>query len=179
MASPLAVRAGLLAGPGLASFAVAVPALLRPRNPYLPVGAEDRVLEVDCQRIQQVVTTDGAVGVASAAAESKEVSQVEVASMDASEELVEDIHRVDARIAAHAGGTAVDVCLVPQCVIALPLLGVAEHLVGVVDLLELLLGLLVTGIAVRVILEGERPIRLLQFVGSGGLCHSKYRVIVI
>src|SRR5206468_2490694 len=50
-------------------------------------------------------------------------------------------------------------------VVLLPLLGVREHVVRVLDLLEALLGLLVARIRVRVVLTGKLPVGLLDLVG--------------
>src|SRR5690606_14654069 len=54
-----------------------------------------------------------------------------------------------------------------ELVIQGPLVGVAEHLVGVRDLLEALLGRLVAGVLVRVMAACQRPIRLLDLVLRG------------
>src|SRR5207247_6493963 len=52
-------------------------------------------------------------------------------------------------------------------VVLLALLRVTHDVVGGLDLLEALLGLLVAGVAVRVILPGELAIGLLDLLGRG------------
>ena len=51
-----------------------------------------------------------------------------------------------------------------ELVVLLALLGVAEHLVGLVDLLELRLGGLVAGVHVGMVLAGELAVRLLDLL---------------
>jgi hypothetical protein len=66
-----------------------------------------------------------------------------------------------------------------QLVVLLPLLGIAEHLVRLVDLLELRLGDLVTRVDVRVVLAGELPVRLLQLLVRSGLRDPERLVVVL
>src|SRR5262249_19578953 len=61
----------------------------------------------------------------------------------------------------------------PAGVVLLPLLGIRERVVGLLDLLELLLGLGVVGVPVRVPLAGELAVGLLDLVGGGGLAHPE------
>src|SRR5262249_24115958 len=62
-------------------------------------------------------------------------------------------------------------------VVHLALLGVGEHLVGLGDLLEPLLGAGV-GVDVGMELPGEPPVRLLDVVGAGIPWHAQGGVIV-
>ena len=55
----------------------------------------------------------------------------------------------------------------PELVVLLPLLLVAEHLVGLADLLEASLGLLVPRVHVRVVLARELPVRGLDLLLGG------------
>ena len=57
----------------------------------------------------------------------------------------------------------------PELVVHRLLLRVAQHVVGVLDLLEPGLGLLVAGVAVGVVLAGQLAVRLRDLVGGGGL----------
>src|SRR4030095_9240931 len=63
-------------------------------------------------------------------------------------------------------------------VVLLALVGIGEDLVGLVDLLEALLGLGLL-VHVRVVLPGELPVRLLDVLGRGVLRHAEGLVIVL
>ncbi|MNN17591.1 hypothetical protein D3C81_1307840 [compost metagenome] len=56
------------------------------------------------------------------------------------------------------------------------LAGIGQHFVGLVGLLEFLLGLLVAGIAVRVVLHGQPTISLLQLRLAGTALDTQYLV---
>ena len=58
-------------------------------------------------------------------------------------------------------------------------LGIAQHLIGVRDLLEHLLGLLVAGIFVRVILHGLPAVGLLQVIGVHAALDAEQLVVVV
>jgi hypothetical protein len=68
--------------------------------------------------------------------------------------------------------------LVAVPVVQALLLLVGEHLVGLVDLLELLLRLGVARVAVGVILEGHLAIGLLDLLGAGAALDAKDFVVV-
>ena len=63
-------------------------------------------------------------------------------------------------------------------VVLLALVGVAEHVVGLGDLLEALLGLLVVGVAVGVVLARELAVGLLDLLGSRLLVDAERLVVV-
>ena len=63
-------------------------------------------------------------------------------------------------------------------VIAGALLIVGQDLVGLAHLLELLLGVLVTGIPVRVVLHGLFPVGPFNFIGAGGLFDAQHLVVI-
>ena len=85
---------------------------------------------------------------------------------------------------AHRGGVEVEVAEAAEAaagpaagregaaaaVVLLALLGVAEHVVGLGDLLEALLGLLVAGVAVGVVLARELAVGLLDLLGASPSC---------
>ena len=80
------------------------------------------------------------------------------------EEIVEDIREGRGEVGAEAVGRAAAAmleCGVAETVVGCALVGVLEDLVGLVDLLEAVLGPVVTGIAIRVTLH-----RLLAKRGS-------------
>ena len=66
--------------------------------------------------------------------------------------------------AAGRSGAAAVKCRVAELVIELSLLRVAQDRVGLADILEFLLGVLVTRIRVRMVLLGKFPVRGLQFL---------------
>ena len=65
-----------------------------------------------------------------------------------------------------------------ELVIFLALIGIGQHLVGLVDLLELLLGLLVAGVHVRVILPGQLFVCFFDLVLAGALFNAQDLVII-
>ena len=67
--------------------------------------------------------------------------------------------------------------VVPKLVVHLALLGVAENLVGLIDLLELRLGIF-TLVDVRVVLPSETPEGLLDVVLGGGTSHPEDLIVV-
>ena len=75
-----------------------------------------------------------------------------------------------ARRAAHAG--------MAELVVTGTLVGVRQHVVGFCCLLELLLGLLVARILVRVILNGSLAVGLLYFVGVSVLLDAQHFVVI-
>ena len=93
---------------------------------------------------------------------------------------------------AHRGGVEVEVAEAAEAaagpgaggeragaaVVLLALLGVAEHVVGLGDLLEARLGLLVVGVAVGVVLARELAVGLLDLLG-GRLLVDPERLVVV
>jgi len=80
---------------------------------------------------------------------------------------VEDVH-------AH-GHAVVDAAV---AVVAAALLRVGEDRVGLVDLLEALLRLLVAGVAVGVVLQRQAPVRGLDLGGVGVAVYPEERLVV-
>src|SRR5690606_39363043 len=114
--------------------------------------SEHRLVELEVDHDLEVCTPRRAAGPAATATE----------GAAAAEERLEDV--VDpAR--AEAGGSARADALGAEAVVALPLLGVREHLVGLSDLLEALSGLRIR-VRVGVQLTGEAAVRLLDLVGG-------------
>ena len=94
-------------------------------------------------------------------------------------EVAEDVVEVHAAGAetSEAAGRAVHACRA-ELVVAGTLVGVAQHVVGLCRLLELLLGFLVAGIAVRVVFDGHLLVGTLNLVGRGRTLHAEYLIIV-
>ena len=101
-------------------------------------------------------------------------------SAAAPEEGGEDVAEVGGKPAARAG--CASRAALPEArehaagVVLLALLGVGEGVVGLLDLLELLLGLLVAGVAVRVVLAGELAVGLLDLIRARLARHAEHRV---
>ena len=65
-----------------------------------------------------------------------------------------------------------------ELIVHFALLRIRKVLVGLVDLFEFLLGLLVSGVLVRMELNGELPEGLFDLFGSGSPLHTQYFVII-
>ncbi len=65
-----------------------------------------------------------------------------------------------------------------ELVVGRPLLLVAEHLVGLLDLLELLLGLRIIRVAIRMVLHRQPAVGLLDLHRGGRAADTQYLVIV-
>ena len=63
-------------------------------------------------------------------------------------------------------------------VVALALLLIGKHLVGLSCLLELFLGFLVAGVAVGVILHGGLAVGPLYFIGAGGFVYPQHLIVI-
>ena len=94
------------------------------------------------------------------------------------EDLAEDFKRiVEAAGAGISAGAAVEGG-VAVLIVSGPLLGVVEHFVCFAQFLELLFGGFVSRVLVRVMLEGQFPVSLLDFVRTAVFCDSQDFVIV-
>ena len=100
-----------------------------------------------------------------------------VSAEDVAEHAEDVVHReasgAEAACAAHALHT-----VGPELVVARALLLVAQHAVCLGSLLELLLGGLVARVAVGVVLDGQRLVRLLYFVFRGVLVNAQHFVVI-
>ena len=104
-----------------------------------------------------------------AGAESATAKQV---AKDATK-LREDIVHIHAALtigAFHAGHT--------ELVVAGLLIGIAQHVISLGSLLELLLSLFVTGVTVGMVLQSQLAVSLLQFLGRGILANTQYFIII-
>ena len=71
---------------------------------------------------------------------------------------------------AHAG--------MSKLVIPCPFIGIAQYVIRLCGFLKLLFGLLVTGILVRVVLDGLLPVGFLYLIGRGVLLDSQHFVVI-
>src|SRR5699024_9556829 len=118
----------------------------------------------------------GALAAGTAAAEAapeegaEDVTQVDVAHIEAAEAAEPAAGAAGAEVGIHPG--------VAELVVAGALLLVGEHLIGLVDLLELGLGILVAGVQVGVVLLGLLPVGLLDLIVAGPLGHAQDLIII-
>ena len=148
-------------------------ALLVPHQVDLLLAAQRRLLKGHGDVHAQIVAGDGAVlarAAAEAAAEHRGKDVLEAAEATAAE--AAEIAKPAAAEAARLGA------VVAELVVLRPLLGVGQHLVGLVDLLELLLGGLVAGVHVRVVLLRQLAIGLLDGRLVRALLEAKDLVVV-
>src|SRR5262249_18442659 len=105
------------------------------------------------------------------------------ASSPAAEHLLELLrrHLPELTLAGRRGELLPLLPVLAERVVPLALRGVAQDLVGLADLLELLLGLglRLRGMAVGVPLEGELAVRLLDVVLGRGPGHAEHLVVVL
>jgi hypothetical protein len=102
------------------------------------------------------------------------------AAASAAEDLAEDVAE-DVAESAHAAAARRRLRIdagVPELVVGGALVRVRQDLVGFLRLLEMLLGLRIVRIAVRMPLHSEAPIGLLQIVLGAVLVHPEHFVVV-
>ena len=149
----------------------------------LLLDAMRRLLEGDLEIIAQVRAPAGAATVALAA--EKLVENPAAPTTLLAEDLAEDVERIveAATSAAEAAGATRTAALLERgmavTVVGGAFLRILQHLVGLGDLLEHLLRLLVARILVRVKLHGLLAIGLLQFLLVGPLGHAEQLVVIL
>src|SRR6266540_2460176 len=168
-----ALLAGAVAGPAggrgrarLGPLAAAV--LARGHGAHADVlgAAEDRLGELQVDPHGQVVAAAGARAGARAGGE-------RVAAEEGVDHVGErsEAERVGRHLLAVEPG-------LPEGVVALPLLRVAEHAVGLGDLLEALLSVRVAGVEVRVVLARQLAVGALDLLGRGIAADAEHGVVV-
>ena len=170
LTAALALRAGGRLRPFGRARAVARLTLLLPGDLQRHLGALGRFLERDLQVVAQIGT---ALRAAAAAALPEDVAQPEDVA-EAAEDVFESGE--DVGVEAAGGGTAQ--ARVAEAVVHVALVGIGQHRVGLGRFLEGILGLLVAGIAVGVVLEGELAVRALDFLIRRGLGDAKHFVVI-
>src|SRR5438105_1146270 len=134
----------------------------RAGNADLRVEAVRGLLERDLQVVAQIGAAKHRRAAATPGAE------------DLTEDVAEDVAEAGARSAA-------DVLLdagVAELVVRRALVRIGEHFVGLLRLLEVLFGLGVLGIAVRMPFHGEAPVGLLQVLFAGVAVDAQHFVVV-
>src|SRR4051794_7519481 len=172
-AAALAARAHLRARARLGARAVARAAALGRRDDDRNLGAIDRLGERDLRLDLEVAAGLGprpapATPAATAAATRPAALAAEQVGQD-----VAEAARVEAAEAAAltAAGRAE-----AAAVVGLALVGIAQQVVGLLDLLEALLGLLVVRVAVGVVLTDQLAVGLLDLVGRRRALDSEHLV---
>ena len=139
----------------------------------------ERELHADAQVCATALTGLGATCAGSAAESSKTAAE---ASSEDVAELSEDVVHAHAAAFVEAASAATAEALrthrVAVTVVFLTLLLIAEDIVGLGSLLELLLGGLVAGVLVRVVFDGQLAVSFLDLVSRGCLAHPKDLVVI-
>src|SRR4249919_979186 len=154
-APPFAAWAGDRARPGFGSAAAAGHAPFGLRHGHLDLRSVHRLVEAEADLGFQVAPAS--------------LLRLRPPAPAAAEEVGEDVADVEAARATAertpAAGRAAEAAEhAPARVVLLALLGVREHVVGALNLLEALLRLGVVGVAVGVVSPGELPVRLLDLL---------------
>ena len=128
-----------------------------------------------------VLTLAGGVGVRRAGRAAK---AAETAAKDVAEDVAQ-VHTVAAETAAEAARAAAVLGRIvgidpgkAVLVVELALLLIGEHLVRLVDLLELFLGFLVAGVIVRVVLHGQLAVSLFDLRVGSRLGYTQHFVVI-
>ena len=86
--------------------------------------------------------------------------------------------REDGRVESRAAGRGDAEAGVAEAIVQMPLVGVGEDRVRFRRLLEPVLGLFVTGIPVRVVLQSQLAVRALDFSVARGADHPEHFVVI-
>ena len=177
LAAAVAAAAGLGLRAGLGAGALAGLAGLHRRHADLRLGAARRVLEREFEVVAQVGAAIDAVAAAPAALRAEDLAEDVAEGVGEAAEAL----RPAAEAARPRPGTEarrrVDAG-VPELVVGGALLGVGEDLVGLLRLLEFLLGTLVVRVAVRVVLHRELAVGLLDVLFGRVPVDAQNRVVV-
>src|SRR3989475_2223970 len=164
-----ALRAGARRGPRLGAASAARVARRQAGHRDRLLAPERRLLEADLEVVAEVLPAPRPTAPAAAPARAEEVS----------EQVADDVLAVAADVETRASRRALREGGVPEAVVEAPPLRIGEHLVGLRDLLEALLGLVaVLGIAVGMILEGGLPVSFLDVVLGRGAGHTQDLVVI-
>src|SRR5204863_8284417 len=164
-----ALRTGARRGPGLGAAAAARVAGRQAGHRDRLLAPEGRLLEADLEVVAEILPAPHAAASAARPAGAEEVA----------EQVADDVLEVAAEVEARASRRALREGGVPEAVVEAPPLRIGEHLVGLRDLLEALLGLVaVLGIAVGMILERELAVSFLDVVLGRGAGHTEDLVVI-
>ena len=172
LAAALAVGADLGGGPRGAAGAVAFGALFHLADGDVLLAAEGGLLEADVHGNAEVLAPARGVGVGprGAAAEAEAAEQVaeDVAEVSESAEAIE---------AATEAGVGIEGRMAVLVILG-PLVLIGEDLIGLVDLLEALLGGLVAGMEVRMVLLGKLSVCFFYLIGACALLDAEHLIVI-
>ena len=171
----MAVRAGVLLLVGAAG-ALTLLALLDALDGYVLFAAEGCLLKGQLKHFPQVGALHGGAGVV-AAAETAAATAAEATAKDRGE----DVAEVEAAEAAAKSAACPEVGVharEAELVVLGLLVRVGEDFIGLVGLLELVGGLLVPGVHIRVVFFRQLPVGFLDLVRRRALVHAQDLVIV-
>src|SRR5215469_16415847 len=132
-------------------------------------GAARRFLEFDFEIVTEVV--------AAARARSSAAAACEEIAEDVGEDFLEALAEIETTEAARSTLRSLEGGVTKSIVLRAPI-RIGQNLVGLVDLLEALLGFLVAGIAIGMELDREATIGLLEFFVASSASYAKDFVIV-
>ena len=167
----MALGADLRRGAGGAAAAVAGLAVFIPLHRDGLLAAEGRFLKADGQGHADALAPLGRVGIgAPGAAEAAEETAEDVPQVAEVEAAVESGTAAGAEVGVHTGVTVL--------VVAGPLVGIGEDLIGLVDLFELLFRRLVAGVQVRVVFPGHFLICFFDLILRGAPGNAQDLIII-
>ena len=170
LAVAFALRAGGRRASRRRAGAVTGLARFEPRNLDRRLDAFGRFFEGDLEVVAQVGPRCGAAAAAAAAEQIAEPEHVAQAAEDVAE--VGEDRRIEAGagLRRHAG--------MAEAIVAAALVGVRENGVRLGRFLEFLFGGVVAGVAVRMVLQRQLPIRALDLLIGGVFRHAEDFVVV-
>ena len=172
LAGTAAVGAGFRTGTGGRAGAAALAALLHPVQAHVLLAAKGRLFKCNGQPGAQALAPLGAAAGPGAAAEAAaEKAAEDIAQVSEVEAAVEPAAKAaSAVVGVHAGEA--------ELIVPGPLAAVAEHLIGLVDLLEPGLRRLVVRVEVRMVLLGELPVCLFNLRLCRALLDAQHFIII-
>ena len=176
-AGALAVRADLRRGAGGAAGALAVRALLDTADVDLLLAAERRLFKGDVQAHAQIVAPARAAALGlPAAAEAAAEDIAEDVPEAAAENVAKAAEAAETGPAGAAGGRVER--RMAELVILRALVGIGQHLVGLVDLLEALLTFLIARMQVRVVGLGQLAVGFFDLVLGCAFFNTEHFIII-
>ena len=172
-AGAVAIRADFGCGAGRTAISLTGRALLTALQGDGFLAAEGRLRKADGDAGPDAFPPLGGVGVAALTAAE---STAEKAAED-----VAQVTKVEAAAISAAPGSRAVVRIHPgEAELVVPgfFLGIGQDLIGLVDLLELLLGLFIAGVHVRVVFPGQLFICFFDFILRGALLDAQHLVII-
>lgn len=174
---PVPLQSGQTSGvvPGAAG-ALAVRALLDTADIDLLLAAERRLFKGDVQAHAQVFTAARAAALGLAAAEAAAENVAEAAAENVTEDIAEAAEAAKPGAAGAAGGRVKR--RMAELVILRALVGIGQHLVGLIDLLKALLAFLVARMQIRVVGFGQLAVGFFDLVLGCAFFDAEHFIII-